>query len=54
MRKVWESAEEAISDIEDGAAIAIGGFFTSGVPRILLRALIANGAKNLRLVCGCG
>ena len=54
MRKVWESAEEAISDIEDGAAIAIGGFFTAGVPRILLRALIARGIKNLRLVCGCG
>lgn len=54
MSKVFESAEEAISEIKDGAAIAIGGFFTAGVPRILLRAIIARGLKNLRLVCGCG
>jgi len=54
MRKVWESAEEAISDIEDGAAIAIGGFFAAGVPRVLLRALIAKGVKNLSFLCGCG
>ncbi len=51
---MFETAEEAISDIKDGAAIAIGGFFTAGVPRILLRAIIARGLKNLRLVCGCG
>ena len=54
MRKVCKSAEEAISDVEDGAAIAIGGFFTAGVPRILLSALISSGVKNLILVCGCG
>lgn len=54
MRKVKESAEEAIAGIEDGSIVAIGGFFTAGVPRILLRALIAKGVKNLRLVCGCG
>ncbi len=54
MDKVWNSVEEAISDVEDGATVAIPGFFAAGVPRILLRALIAKGVKNLILACGCG
>ncbi|MFC2067023.1 CoA transferase subunit A [Chloroflexota bacterium] len=54
MNKVWDSAEEAIADIQDGARIAVAGFLTAGVPRILLRALAANGTKNLSLLCGCG
>jgi len=54
MNKVWDSAEEAIADIKDGAMIAIPGFFAAGVPRVLLRALIAKGVKNLTLACGCG
>ena len=54
MNKVWNSAEEAITDIQDGAVIAIPGFFAAGVPRVLLRALIAKGVKNLTLACGCG
>jgi 3-oxoacid CoA-transferase A subunit len=52
--KVWLSPEEAIADVEDGAIIAIPGFFAAGVPRILLQALIAKGVKNLTLACGCG
>lgn len=54
MDKVLDSVEEAIADIEDGARIAIGGFFTAGVPRILLRALIARGVKDIIFLCGCG
>ena len=54
MNKIVSSADEAISDIKDGASIAIAGFFTAGVPRILLKALIDKGVKNLTLVCGCG
>lgn len=54
MDKVYPSVEEAIADIKDGAVIAIPGFFTAGVPRILLRALITKGVKNLTLACGCG
>jgi len=52
--KVYPSAAEVIADIEDGAMIAIPGFFAAGVPRILLRALIEKGVKNLTLACGCG
>jgi len=54
MNKVVASVEEALADVEDGATIAIPGFFAAGVPRILLKALIAKGTKNLVLTCGCG
>jgi 3-oxoacid CoA-transferase subunit A len=54
MDKVVASIEEAIADIQDGAMIAIPGFFTCGVPRSLLRALINKRVKGLTLACGCG
>lgn len=54
MNKVVSSVAEAIADVEDGASIAIPGFFAAGVPRALLQALIAKGTKNLTLCCGCG
>ncbi len=54
MDKVWNNAEEAVADVFDGARIAVGGFFTAGVPRMLLRALVARGAKDLVITCGCG
>jgi len=54
MDKVVASLEEAIADIKDGAMIAIPGFFTCGVPRSLLRALINKRVKDLTLTCGCG
>jgi 3-oxoacid CoA-transferase subunit A len=54
MNKTVSSMEEALSGIEDGATIAIGGFFAAGVPRLLLKALIAKGVRNLTLACGAG
>jgi 3-oxoacid CoA-transferase subunit A len=54
VNKVVASVEEAIADIEDGAMIAIPGFFAAGVARTLLRALIAKGVKDITLACGCG
>ena len=54
MNKVVASVEEAIADIEDGAMIAIPGFFAAGVARTLLRALIAKGVRDITLACGCG
>ena len=54
MDKVIPSLEEAVADIKEGAVIAIPGFFSAGVPRLLLRAIIAKGTKGLTLACGCG
>jgi 3-oxoacid CoA-transferase A subunit len=54
MDKTVRNVEEALSGIEDGAVVAIGGFFAAGVPRILLRALIAKGVKDLTISCGSG
>ena len=43
MDKTVKDVEAALSGIEDGATIAIGGFFAAGVPRLLLRALAEKG-----------
>jgi 3-oxoacid CoA-transferase subunit A len=52
--KVYPSIDEAIADIQDGAVIAIPGFFACGVPRDLLQAIIRKGTRGLTLTCGCG
>jgi len=54
MHKIAANMQEALAGIEDGAIIAIGGFFAAGVPRLLLKALIGKGVKNLTLACGSG
>jgi 3-oxoacid CoA-transferase A subunit len=54
MNKVVKDMEEALAGIGDGATVAIGGFFAAGVPRVLLRALIERGVKDLTLACGSG
>lgn len=54
MNKVVKDMEEALAGIEDGATVAIGGFFAAGVPRLLLKAIIEKGTKNLTLACGAG
>lgn len=54
MNKEIDSVAEALADIQDGARIAIGGFFTAGVPRALLQGLIDKQVKNLTLMCGSG
>jgi 3-oxoacid CoA-transferase subunit A len=54
LNKVYPDIYEAIADIEDGATIAIPGFFACGVPRALIQAIIKKGTKDLTLTCGCG
>ena len=54
MDKTVKNVEEALAGIENGATVAIGGFFAAGVPRILLKALIAKGVKDLTIACGSG
>ncbi|MFC1945967.1 CoA transferase subunit A [Chloroflexota bacterium] len=50
MSKIFASVGEAVADIPDGASVAIGGFFTSGTPSALIKALARQGAKNLTLI----
>lgn len=54
MRKLVDDIQAALAGIDDGAVVAIGGFFAAGVPRALLRALIERGTKRLTLACGSG
>lgn len=50
LNKVTDSAIEAMSNINDGATILIGGFGLAGQPAQLIDALIARNAKNLTIV----
>lgn len=53
--KSVSSAEEAVKDITDGSSIAVGGFGLSGNPMDLIKALLAQGTKNLSIVSNnCG
>jgi 3-oxoacid CoA-transferase A subunit len=49
--KTFTSVDEAVADIPDGASIAVGGFFTAGMPFQLVQALNRHKAKNLTLIC---
>jgi 3-oxoacid CoA-transferase subunit A len=49
------TAAEAVSDILDGASIAVGGFGVCGIPSTLIAALLAQGAQSLNVVSNnCG
>lgn len=48
--KLVDSAYTAVSVIQDGSTIAIGGFGGAGQPEDLINALIKHGAKDLTLV----
>ena len=55
MNKIVPSAAEAVADIPDGTAIAVGGFGLSGIPWILITALLDQGATGLTVVSNnCG
>lgn len=54
MNKMVETIEQALEGIEDGAIVAIGGFFAAGVPRVLLGAIIEKGVRDLTIACGSG
>jgi len=43
--------EEAISTINDGASIMVGGFMACGTPEILIDALVRKNVKNLTIIC---
>ncbi len=50
MNKVVASAAEAIRDIPDGATLMIGGFGLCGMPENLIRALVAQGTRDLHTI----
>ena len=50
MNKVQQNAIDAISDVQDGAAIMIGGFGLCGIPENLISALCLKGTKNLTII----
>ena len=45
--KVFQSLDEAVADVPDGATIMFGGFGAPGVPRNLIAALLRQGANGL-------
>jgi 3-oxoadipate CoA-transferase alpha subunit len=44
------TALEAVAGIHDGATVLVGGFGESGVPTVLLEALVQQGATDLTIV----
>ena len=55
MGKVFDSIQDAIRDIHDGATLVVGGFGLSGIPENLIIALRDQGSKDLTVVSNnCG
>lgn len=53
--KVWNSFEEAVADIKDGATLAVGGFGLCGIPEKAIAALEQKGTKDLTVISNnCG
>lgn len=50
VNKIYSELDAAVAGIVDGATIMIGGFGNAGMPRELIDALIAQGAKDLTIV----
>lgn len=46
-----KTADEAVSMIQDGATIMVGGFMVCGTPEILIDALVRKNVKNLTIIC---
>jgi 3-oxoacid CoA-transferase subunit A len=50
MNKVVANAEEAITDIQDGATLMLGGFGLCGIPENCITALVQKEIKNLTCI----
>ncbi len=46
-----KTADEAVSVIQDGASIMVGGFMACGTPEILIDALVRRNVRNLTVIC---
>ncbi len=55
MNKLFASAAAAVADVRDGAVVGVGGFGLSGIPWVLITALLDQGATGLTVVSNnCG
>ena len=50
MKKVVNSADDAILDIENGAILMLGGFGLCGIPENCISALVRKGVNNLTCI----
>src|SRR3954463_6851302 len=50
MNKVYNNADETITDINDGAVIMLGGFGLCGIPENCIAALVKKGVKELTCI----
>ena len=51
MKNKIMTADEAVSKINDGASVMVGGFMACGTPEILIDALVKKNVKNLTVIC---
>jgi 3-oxoacid CoA-transferase subunit A len=53
--KVMASAAEAVAEIPDGSTLSVGGFGLSGIPSVLIAAILEAGTTDLEAVSNnCG
>ncbi|KAH8234810.1 hypothetical protein KR032_003570 [Drosophila birchii] len=52
--KIYESAADAVADVQDGAKILFGGFGICGIPEKMIDALKEKGVKNITGVSNNG
>jgi 3-oxoadipate CoA-transferase alpha subunit len=50
INKISASVADALSGVQDGATVLIGGFGTAGIPNELIEGLIDQGARDLTVV----
>lgn len=50
MNKIYENADLAIADINDGATLMLGGFGLCGIPENCITALVKKGVKQLTCI----
>lgn len=54
-KKIFDSAEQALADVSDGATLMFGGFGLSGNAERCIAAIAARGVKNLTIISNnCG
>lgn len=55
MKPIYSTAMEAISQINDGSTLMVGGFGLVGIPEQLILALVEKGVKDLTIISNnCG